>query len=403
MRHNSLGFLQNPLFIVPPLLLILGISWHQYAYAGRNFSLPGPNNLLTDSGFANFNSDGIPSGWQIKNAGSLQFNTYRDQGYATGNSLRVSVSHYAGGDLSLESPKIDLNAGTSYLLKSYYKSSMGFTLLARIYHRDGSSELRQIKTYEESGSTWSTFGSAFKAAPNEVAVQVIIHVYGNGDLSINDPYFEPAQDVDIAPDLRGQNLVPNSELLPGIYNTPVSWTAYQGGNNLATFSYVQDDGPPYLQVDVSSYKDGQAKWQYLPQAVKPNQYFNLSLSYKSNVSVPLIAECQLLDGSVQDQTLSILPPTDDWTSITNQFQATPNCTNLFVALVLSANGSLASRDYSLNEIPLSGTNDWSNAIVSITFDDGWQSEFTNALPLLNKYSYKATFYVNAATIEHRAT
>ena len=32
-------------------------------------------------------------------------------------------------------------------------------------------------------------------------------------------------------------------------------------------------------------------------------------------------------------------------------------------------------------------------IVSFTFDDGWKSQFENARPILNRYGFRATFYV----------
>jgi peptidoglycan/xylan/chitin deacetylase (PgdA/CDA1 family) len=32
-------------------------------------------------------------------------------------------------------------------------------------------------------------------------------------------------------------------------------------------------------------------------------------------------------------------------------------------------------------------------VVSFTFDDGWKSQFYNARPILNKYGYRATFYI----------
>ena len=38
-------------------------------------------------------------------------------------------------------------------------------------------------------------------------------------------------------------------------------------------------------------------------------------------------------------------------------------------------------------------------MVSITFDDGWQSVHDHALPLLDKYGYRSTQYVNASSIE----
>jgi peptidoglycan/xylan/chitin deacetylase (PgdA/CDA1 family) len=38
-------------------------------------------------------------------------------------------------------------------------------------------------------------------------------------------------------------------------------------------------------------------------------------------------------------------------------------------------------------------------MVSITFDDGWQSVYDRALPLLNQHGFRSTQYVNASSIE----
>ena len=38
-------------------------------------------------------------------------------------------------------------------------------------------------------------------------------------------------------------------------------------------------------------------------------------------------------------------------------------------------------------------------MVSITFDDGWQSVYDRALPLLDKHGFRSTQYVNASSIE----
>jgi peptidoglycan/xylan/chitin deacetylase (PgdA/CDA1 family) len=42
-------------------------------------------------------------------------------------------------------------------------------------------------------------------------------------------------------------------------------------------------------------------------------------------------------------------------------------------------------------------------IISITFDDGWKSQFDYALPLLDQHGLKATFYVNPGKLSYFAT
>jgi peptidoglycan/xylan/chitin deacetylase (PgdA/CDA1 family) len=76
-----------------------------------------------------------------------------------------------------------------------------------------------------------------------------------------------------------------------------------------------------------------------------------------------------------------------------------DASQLGVSIVLYGNGSVASREYALDDITKSGPATWTRPLVSITFDDGWNSTFTNALPVLNRYDYKGTFYVNPSSIE----
>ncbi len=33
------------------------------------------------------------------------------------------------------------------------------------------------------------------------------------------------------------------------------------------------------------------------------------------------------------------------------------------------------------------------SLISLTFDDGWMSQYENAIPILDKYGYKGTFYI----------
>jgi peptidoglycan/xylan/chitin deacetylase (PgdA/CDA1 family) len=60
---------------------------------------------------------------------------------------------------------------------------------------------------------------------------------------------------------------------------------------------------------------------------------------------------------------------------------------------------MTTKDYALYNISKPGAPRWQRPLVSITFDDGWQSAYVNGLPLLDEYGYKATFYLNPSSID----
>ena len=70
-----------------------------------------------------------------------------------------------------------------------------------------------------------------------------------------------------------------------------------------------------------------------------------------------------------------------------------------VTLVSHGDGTTGVRDYSLTDVTKPGPLRWDQPMVSITFDDGWQSVYDRALPLLNEHGFRSTQYVNASSIE----
>ena len=391
--------LRHPLVIIPPLVALLIFGWQHYTYAGRDLSLPSAENLLPNSSFSNFDSDGIPSGWTISKNGDSECQTAPGTGYTGNAAFGITVNDYHSGDITLTTPKVTVEPGKTYLFKGYYTANMPFALLARYFDDSGNSTLQLVRTYPATANAWTTASDAFLAAPNTVAVQFVYRAYANGQLQIDSPYLEPQADVYVAPPKNGANTVPNSPLDSGDYNAPSDWSTYQSGDNTAAFSYQLDPAGNYLQAQVSNYKNGQAKWQYAPQPAAPNQYYQVRLEYRSDVPVPLVAEYTLAGNKRQDRTIAEMPPAAEWTAATLEFQTIPSATAMFVTLPLEHAGTVASRHYAVTDITRAGAPQWPHPTVSIAFDDGWQQAYQNALPLLTQYAFKATFYVTPSTIE----
>lgn len=399
MRHKLLALLRNPLVLVPPVILLLGLGWQQYTYAGRTLSLPDSGNIFPDTSFSRFTSDGYPTGWTLRRAGDLQYSAARGHGYATGSSYQLTVRGYRSGDLMTATPSIPVQPRTTYLFKAYYAATATFSFSVRLTYTDGSAVTRFVSTYPSTATSWSTTAYAFDSGGDIRSVQLIYRLSENGALRLNSPYLLPRQDVFVQPAVTGENLIPNPRLAPGAYTMPENWSTYQAGDNTAAFSYDPAGADASMQVQLRDYRSGEAKWQYPPTPVQPYQYYQFSVEYRSDIAAPIVAEYVRTDGRRIQQTVGQAMPADDWTEQSYQFEVPPDATSLFVSVPLRHNGTLATRRYRLIDRTRSGIAHWNEPLVSVTFDDGWQLSYDNALPLLQKWGYKATFYVNPAAIE----
>lgn len=353
---------------------------------------------MPNGDFARFDGS-LPVGWQLIHSGAAQYSTTLADGYVAGKSLELNVHDYRDGDTTLQSPKVSLQQNMTYLFKGYYKTTVPFELLARYYHTDGSSALVLVQSYPGDSSDWSTASDAF-ASTNITAVQFVYRVSGNGQLSLNGLYLEPQHDIYVPPTVAGQNLIPNSRLATSdASNIPQDWSTYHVGDNNAEFTYEQDPAGAYLQTTAVNYHTGEAKWQYAEQTVHADQYFQFSADVRSTVPTPIVAEYVMQDNTRKYETVATAQPADSWTTVSCRFEVPPGAQTLYVSMPLHRSGTIATRSYQLIDISGSGSARWNQPLVSITFDDGWESSFANALPILKQYNYASTFYINPAAIE----
>jgi peptidoglycan hydrolase-like protein with peptidoglycan-binding domain/peptidoglycan/xylan/chitin deacetylase (PgdA/CDA1 family) len=145
----------------------------------------------------------------------------------------------------------------------------------------------------------------------------------------------------------------------------------------------------------SAIVGGDAKWVHDIVPVVAGALYTFSDSYKSTAATSLVVG---LSGGVDGQhpdvyiPLATLPSTGGvWAQTTQQFTPYLGYTTATVYHTISAAGSLTTDNYALLETASSSQNLFSQGIVSLTFDDGWTSQYTNAFPLLS--GLKATFYL----------
>jgi peptidoglycan/xylan/chitin deacetylase (PgdA/CDA1 family) len=397
MRRKLTYRLRNPILIILPIVLVLGFAWRSYTLAARDLSLPTAANLLV--GIAAGDPHILPPGWDVSASGGNEYGLARSKGYVTSSAATLHVSDYHGGDIALATPKVSLKPSTRYLFKSYYSSDISFGLLAHYYYNDGSDKLVMLNEYPAMKGTWSTVSDAIDTAKNIVAVSYVYRLTSPGSLTIDGAYLEPSGTVYVHALPEAKNIIPNPGLSADEFMQPSAWGPYHAGDNTASFSYDNDADGPYLTAQVTDYKNGEAKWEHDPLPVQPHRYYTFQAEYKSDVPVDVVAEYTLQGGQRQFVPLATALPASQWTSQAFQIEVPDKALYLAAEMVLHRNGTLATRGYSLTDMTRPGAPTWKRPLVSITFDDGWQSSYADALPLLRQHGYQATFYINPSSIE----
>lgn len=413
--------LLNPLVVIAVVVVMITAGW--LVYTGGSSSIaqarPGANLLpaldLTAAASGQAAPAGPMGGWNVSHSGDAQASLELVEGQMTAQALELDITRYASGDVTLMSPRVDVKPGKTYLFKAFATSDTDFTLLARHHHADGSTTLEQLRNpLERPGNSPFTVSDAFDSGDTTTAVEYVFRLASKGTVRVEGAYLEEADDVRVpAATTTASNLIPNPQLaLPNPQvaranpqvagpktGAPASWSPYASGALAVESGRSADDHGSFLWTRIENYRSGEAKWQYPPIPVSTDRYFEFSATYRSERDVDVVAEFELTAGGRVFHNLATVPPAGEWTTISEAFQVPVGAKTVMVTLVSHGDGTTGVRDYYLKDVTKPGPLRWKQPMVSITFDDGWQSVYDRAVPLLNKHGFRSTQYVNASSIE----
>lgn len=405
-RPRVLRILLNPIIVSLVVVATVTAGWLLYAGGGTSIAQarPGANLLpvLDPTAAGAPSAPGGPvGGWNVNHSGDARISLELVDGQLNAHALKLDVAQYVSGDVTLTSPRVDVEPGATYLFKAFATSDADFTLLVRRHHRDGSTTLTQLQNQPaRADNSAFTVSDAFDSADTTTSVEYIFRLASQGTVSLEGAYLEAADDVRLPPaTTTGPNLVPNPELAGPQPGAPASWSSYASGASSVKSGRGEDKDGSFLWTSIANYKSGEAKWQYHPVPVATDRHFTFGATYRSEREVDVVAEFELVDGGRVFHNVATVPPAGEWTTILEAFQVPNGAKTAMVTLVSHGDGTTGVRDYSLADTTKPGPVRWAQPRVSITFDEGWQSVYDRALPLLNKHNFRSTQYVNVSTIE----
>lgn len=403
--------LLNPLVVCAVTVAMISAGW--VLYTGGTSALaqarPGANLLpaleQTAAGASGaFSQTSIAEsmgGWKVSHSGDAGASLELVEGQLNAQALKLDVSRYTSGDITLTSPRVDVEPGKTYLFKAFTSSDANFSLLTRRHYANGSTTLVQLPNpLQRPGNAPFTVSDAFDSGDTLTGVEYVFRLASEGTVRVEGAYLEAADDVIVpASATTSPNLVPNPTLTGSRPDAPDSWSTYASGTSSVESGRSKDEHGSFLWTRITGYQSGEAKWLYPPIPVAPDRYFQFGATYQSTSWVDVVAEFELADGGRTFNNLATVPPAGEWTTIGEAFSIPPGAKTVMVTLVSHGDGTTGVRDYSLTDVTKAGPLRWDQAMVSVTFDDGWQSVYDEALPLLKEHGFRSTQYVNPSSIE----
>lgn len=347
-------------------------------------------NPSAESGTGNAPTSWAPGKWGTNTATFTRVSGGHSGSYA----LNVRISAFTSGDAKWYFTPVAIAPNTSYTVSNWYQSTTGSTVAAVITSQTGAVSYASLGTPGAS-SSWKQNIYTFMT-PADAAKMTIYHfIESVGELTVDDYTLAT---TDTAPPPTGTNLVVNPSLESSTgQSLPASWYYSTWGTNSTSFTYATNGytGNRSARITTSSYTSGGSHWLYNSVPVVPGKTYQHSNWYNSSVKTGLYARITLRDNSVKEFWLNDAPASGSWAQLKTRVTAPMNAARMAIFQSLRSVGTLSTDDYSLTEQTPAP---YARPIVSLTFDDGWSNEYTNARPVLNNVGFDATYYLISGTL-----
>ena len=363
--------------------------------------IPDPSgNLILNPSFETSTPSGSPASWSQGGYGNntAQFN-YATTGQSGSRSASVQVTNYVSGDAKWVADPVAVAPNNNYTYSDYYQS----TVTSRVVV--GFVDVNNVVTYYElpsaqASTSWSLYQQSFIVPAGTVKAAVYHLLAQNGSLSIDSVSLKAVPPVNIS------GIIPNASLEQASLSNsgqPYGWSSSKWGSNTAQFDYIVTDGhnsSRSAKVIVSNYVSGDAKWYFDPiDSLTVGQTYRFSAWYKTNTQPQVVASYVTSSGVTQyfsmPTPLVAATAATTWQQYNSSFSLPSGATHFSVFMLLSSNGWLQVDDYAITPYQPVGFN---RALVSLTFDDGWQGTYIDGLPILNKYGFTSTQYIISGKI-----
>ncbi len=198
----------------------------------------------------------------------------------------------------------------------------------------------------------------------------------------------------------GPNLIQNPSVETGT-TLPHHWSLGGFGTNDRALTWeTLPDTTKVLKIAITSHTNGDAKWVFDSVPVESGALYRFADRYQSNVPTYLYVAYTRTDNTMFFEQIATIPSSSGaWANGSQDFTIPVGVTSASVFHVLQSVGELTTDDHFFAQVQTAAENQFSQGIVSITFDDGWASQYDNGRPILSAANMAATFYIISHPME----
>jgi len=192
------------------------------------------------------------------------------------------------------------------------------------------------------------------------------------------------------------NLIPNHDfvLTDGNTGAPTAFISNTEAGD-ATYAVQSEGGYTFLRVEQQTVGEQviSGSWLHAPVMLDNAKTYGASVTYRTTVDASILLELTMPDGAMKYQSVGLVKPSSQWKTYPVHIDNTVyNAASIRLIVTPVSKGVVDTRSYALYELPSAQL---SQGIVSVTFDDGWESIYKAGRPLFKKYNIATTQYIVA--------
>ncbi|MFZ2555872.1 MAG: polysaccharide deacetylase family protein [Minisyncoccia bacterium] len=370
-------------------------------------------NLIQNPGLETAGVGGVPANWIKTFWGTpTPTFTYPATGHA-GNGATVAFSAASNGDARWQPDAVAVEAGATYTYSAWYKSSVASEVNIEYTNASNAVSYGWVADVPSSANVWKQVTGTFTVPSGITKASVFQIISAAGNLSVDDvsltkngttpPPTTPTVTLSASPANINQG---QSSTLTWSSTNTTGCTASNGWSGAKAVSGNESVAPTATTTYalICTGAGGEVSKQVVigvKASSTPPAPQTPTLTFTASPTSINAGQSSTLSWSATNVTSCTA--SNGWTgtkALSGTQSVSPSATTTYTLACTGSNGNI-TKNVAVNIIPVAPTQpgQFAQGMVSITFDDSWLTQYTNALPILQTAGLKGTFYLTTEPIQ----